>query len=48
MRIKKFYYKKLNSTNDTSLKKIAKGKERGIIITDFKTKGKCKIVKTEK
>ena len=40
MKLKKFYYKKLNSTNDTSLKKIAKGIERGIVITDFQTKGK--------
>ena len=40
MKIKKFYYKKLNSTNDTSLKKIAKGIERGIVITNFQNKGK--------
>ena len=40
MKIKKFYYKKLNSTNDTSLKKIAKGIERGIVIANFQNKGK--------
>tara|TARA_A100000164_G_C21746833_1_gene695039 strand:+ start:257 stop:778 length:522 start_codon:yes stop_codon:yes gene_type:complete len=40
MSLKKFYYKKIRSTNDMALKHIAKGVEKGIIITDFQTKGK--------
>ena len=40
MKFKKFYYKKVNSTNDTALKHISKGLERGIIIADYQNKGK--------
>ena len=40
MKLKKFYYKKVNSTNDTALKHISKGLKRGIIIADYQNKGK--------
>ena len=40
MKFKKFYYKKIKSTNDKALKHINKGYEKGIILTDTQTKGK--------
>ena len=48
MSLKKFYYKKIRSTNDMALKHIAKGVEKGIIITDFQTKGKGQLKKIKK
>ena len=45
MRFKKFYYKKIKSTNDKALKQIKKGYEKGIILTDIKQKEKVKEVK---
>tara|TARA_Y100001958_G_scaffold154605_1_gene143843 strand:- start:1099 stop:1620 length:522 start_codon:yes stop_codon:yes gene_type:complete len=40
MKFKKFYYKKIKSTNDKALKHIIKGDEKGIILTDVQVKGK--------
>ena len=40
MRFKKFYYKKIKSTNDKALMQIKKGYEKGIILAEFQTKGK--------
>ena len=40
MKFKKFYYKKIKSTNDKALKHIRKGYEKGIILAEFQTKGK--------
>ena len=40
MKLKKFYYKKIKSTNDNALKQISKGYEKGVILTDIRTKGK--------
>ena len=40
MKFKKFYYKKIKSTNDKALKHIKKGDEKGIILTNAQTKGK--------
>ena len=40
MRLKKFYYKKINSTNNKALMQIKKGYEKGIILAEFQTKGK--------
>ena len=40
MKFKKFYYKKIKSTNDKALKHISKGYEKGIVLTDTQTKGK--------
>ena len=40
MKLKKFYYKKIKSTNDIALKYLKKGIEKGAILADFQTKGK--------
>ena len=40
MKLKKFYYKKIQSTNDDALKQISIGYKRGIISTEIQTKGK--------
>ena len=40
MRLKKFYYKKIKSTNNIALMHINKGYEKGIILAEFQTKGK--------
>ncbi len=40
MKLKKFYYKKIKSTNDTALKYIINGVEKGVILADVQTKGK--------
>ena len=45
MKLKKFYHKKVNSTNNTALNHISKGIEQGIIITDIQTKGKGQMGK---
>ncbi len=40
MNFKKFFYKKVNSTNDLAIKKIKTGFDNGIIIADFQKKGR--------
>jgi BirA family biotin operon repressor/biotin-[acetyl-CoA-carboxylase] ligase len=40
MNFKKFFYKKVNSTNDLAIKKIKTGLTKGIIIADFQKKGR--------
>ena len=40
MRLKKFYYKKIKSTNNKALVHIKNGYEKGIILAEFQTKGK--------
>ena len=40
MRLKKFYYKKIKSTNNKALMHIKKGGEKGVILAEFQTKGK--------
>ena len=40
MRLKKYYFKRIKSTNDQAIQMIKKGKEKGIIIADLQTKGR--------
>ena len=40
MKLKKFFYKKVNSTNDLAIKKIKSGIAQGIIIADYQKKGR--------
>ena len=40
MSFKKFFYKKVSSTNDLAIKKINRGIIKGIIIADFQKKGR--------
>ena len=40
MKFKKFFYKKVNSTNDIALKKIKLGYKKGIIISKYQSKGR--------
>jgi len=40
MSFKKFFYKKVNSTNDLAIKKIKIGITKGIIIADYQKKGR--------
>ncbi len=40
MKLKKFFFKKIKSTNDTAMRLIKKGEESGIISTDTQTNGK--------
>ena len=40
MSFKKFFYKKVNSTNDLAIKKIKVGITKGIIIADYQKKGR--------
>ena len=40
MKFKKFFYKKVNSTNDLAIKKIKTGIIQGIIIADYQKKGR--------
>ena len=40
MKFKKFFYKKVNSTNDLAIKKIKMGINKGIIIADYQKKGR--------
>ena len=40
MNFKKFFYKKVNSTNDLAIKKIKTGFVKGIIIADYQKKGR--------
>ena len=40
MKIKKFIYKKVNSTNDLAIKKIKQGHRKGIIVSEKQKKGR--------
>ena len=40
MKFKKFFYKKVNSTNDLAVKKIKSGFKKGIIVSEFQNKGR--------
>ena len=40
MNFKKFFYKKVNSTNDLAIKKIKTGIAQGIIVADYQKKGR--------
>ena len=40
MSFKKFYYKKVMSTNDIAIKKIKNGLEKGIIVSELQKKGR--------
>ena len=40
MSLKKFFYKKVNSTNDLAIKKIKAGFTSGIVVADFQKKGR--------
>ena len=40
MKFKKFFYKKVNSTNDLAIKKIKTGITQGIIVADYQKKGR--------
>ena len=40
MKFKKFYYKRVNSTNDLAIKKINSGITNGIIVADYQNKGR--------
>ena len=40
MIFKKFFYKKVNSTNDLAIKKIKTGIAQGIIVADYQKKGR--------
>ena len=40
MIFKKFFYKKVNSTNDLAIKKIKSGISQGIIVADYQKKGR--------
>ena len=40
MKLKKYLYKKVESTNNIALRLIKHGNQRGIILTDHQTKGK--------
>jgi len=40
MSFKKFFYKKVNSTNDLAIKKIKTGITQGIIVSDYQKKGR--------
>ncbi len=40
MKFKKFFYKKVNSTNDLAIKKIKTGITQGIIVADCQKKGR--------
>ncbi len=40
MKFKKFFFKKVNSTNDIAIKKIKSGHSNGIIISDYQKRGR--------
>ena len=40
MRLKKFNFKKVKSTNDTAMRLIKSGIESGVVLADIQTKGK--------
>ena len=39
MSFKKFFYKKVNSTNDLAIKKIKSGISQGIIVANYQKNG---------
>ena len=45
MKFKKFFYKKVNSTNDLAVKKIKSGFAKGIIISEYQKKGRGQFAK---
>ena len=45
MRLKKFVYKRVLSTNNVAIRKINKGIQKGIIISDTQTKGRGRYSK---
>ena len=45
MKLKKFYFKKIKSTNDIALTFLRKGVNKGAILADFQTKGRGQRVK---
>jgi len=45
MKFKKFFYKKVNSTNDVAIKKIKSGYKNGIIVSEFQKKGRGQVGK---
>ena len=45
MSFKKFFYKKVGSTNDLAIKKIKTGITQGIIVSDYQKKGRGQHVK---
>ena len=40
MKFRKFFYKRVNSTNDLAIKKIKTGIPQGIIVADYQKKGR--------
>jgi len=40
MKFKKFFYKKVNSTNDLAVRKIKSGYTKGLIVTEYQKKGR--------
>ena len=40
MKLKRFHFKRVKSTNDVALRYIARGIEKGIILAEVQTKGK--------
>ena len=40
MRLKKFFFKKVKSTNETAIRLIKRGEKNGIISSDIQTNGK--------
>ena len=40
MKLKKYQYKKVKSTNDVAIKKIKSGIRRGIVLAEIQTKGR--------
>ena len=40
MKLKKFYFKKIKSTNNIALMFLRKGVDKGAILADFQTKGR--------
>ena len=45
MIFKKFFYKKVNSTNDLAIKKIKTGISQGIIVADYQKKAEGNMEK---
>ena len=40
MKLKKYFFKKVKSTNDTALRLINLGMQKGIILTEYQSKGR--------
>ena len=45
MKLKKFYFKKIESTNNIALTFLRKGVDKGAILADFQTKGRGPFTK---